>query len=61
MLIVSGILPIGPTAAVIIQLFAQLAGAGNGFLLGAVFITMAVFQAVYKYICTVLEYDEQEL
>ncbi|MDE7302131.1 MAG: ABC-2 transporter permease [Oscillospiraceae bacterium] len=60
-LIVSGILPIGPTAAVIIQLFAQLAGAANGFLLGAVFITMAVFQAVYKYICTVLEYDEQEL
>lgn len=61
MLIVCGILPIGPAAAVIIQLFAQLAGAANGFLLGAVLVTMAAFSAIYKYICTVLEYDEKEL
>lgn len=60
-LTVSGYLPIGPAAAVVIQLFAQLAGAANGFLLGAALVTMAVFQAVYKYICTVLEYDEKEL
>lgn len=60
-LIVSGILPTGSVAAVIIQLFTQLAGAANGFLLGAVLVTMAVFSAIYKYICTVLEYDEKEL
>lgn len=61
LLIVSGVLPIGPAAAVIIQLFTQLAGAANGFILGAVLVTMAVFSAVYKYICTLLEYEEKEL
>ena len=60
-LTVSGILPIGSAAAVIIQLFAQLAGAANGFLLCTVLVTMAVFSAIYAYICTVLEYDEKEL
>ncbi|MDE5859654.1 MAG: ABC-2 transporter permease [Oscillospiraceae bacterium] len=60
-LTVSGILPIGSAAAVIIQLFAQLAMAANGFLLGTVLVTMAVFSAIYAYICTVLEYDEKEL
>lgn len=60
-LIVGGVLPIGSAAAVIIQLFSQLAGAANGFLLGAVLVTIAVFSAVYKYVCTVLEYDEKEL
>lgn len=60
-LIVSGILPLGSAAAVIIQLFTQLSGAANGFLLGAVLVTMAVFSAIYKYICTLLEYDEKEL
>ncbi len=59
-LIVSGILPLG-AAAVIIQLLIQLAQAANGFLLGAVFVTIAVFSAIYKYICTLLEYDEKEL
>lgn len=60
-LIVSGVLPIGTAAAVIIQLVAQLAGAANGFLLGTVLVIMAVFSAIYQYICTVLEYDEKEL
>lgn len=60
-LIVTGVLQIGPVAAVIIQLFAQIAGVANGLLLGAVLVTMAVFSAIYKYICTVLEYDEKEL
>ena len=60
-LVVSDVLPLGSLAAIIIQLFAQLAGAANGFLLGAVLVTMAVFSAIYKYICTVLEYDEKEL
>lgn len=60
-LIVSGILPLGSVAAVIIQLFSQLAGAANGALFGAVLVTMAAFSAIYKYTCTVLEYDEKEL
>lgn len=60
-LTVSGILPLGSSALVIIQLLLQLAEAGNGFLLGAVFVAVAVFSAVYKYICTLLEYEEKEL
>lgn len=60
-LISSGVLPIGAAGAVLIQLTVQLAGAADGFLLSAVLITIAVFSAIYKYICTVLEYDEKEL
>lgn len=60
-LIVTGVLPIGPAILVFVQIFAQLAQAANGFLLGAVLVTIAVFSAVFKYICTILEYDEKEL
>lgn len=60
-LIVCGILPIGATISLIMQILSQLAGAVNGFLLSIVLITIAVFSVIYKYICTVLEYDEKEL
>lgn len=60
-LIVSGVLPIGSVALAFLQLFLELAQAANGFLLGAVLVMIAVFSALYKYICTVLEYDEKEL
>lgn len=60
-MIISGYLPIGTAGAILIQLISQLASAANGFLLGAVLLTVAVMTAVYKYICTVLEYDEKEL
>lgn len=60
-LIMSGMLPVGTAGAVIIQILMQLAFAANGLLLGAVFITVAVFQMIYRYICTQLEYDEREL
>lgn len=60
-LIVSGFLPLGTASAVILQVFMQLAGAANGFLLSTVLVIMAVFSVIYKYICTVLEYDEKEL
>jgi len=60
-LTVSDILRIKPALAVIVQLFMQLAQAANGFLLGAVLMTMAVFSAIYKYNCTIMEYDEKEL
>lgn len=60
-LIVSGVIPAGSVLLVAAQLFAELATAANGFLLGAVLVTFAIFSTVYKYICTVLEYDEKEL
>lgn len=60
-LIVSGVIPAGPVLLVAAQLFAELAAAANGFLLGAVLVTIAVFSAIFKYICTILEYDEKEL
>lgn len=60
-LIVTGVLPIGSAVLVFVQIFAKLAEAANGFLLGAVLVTIALFSAVYKYICTVLEYDDKEL
>ncbi len=48
LLIFSGILPLGTVVEVVIHLFAQLAQAANGFLLGAVFVTIAIFSAIYK-------------
>ncbi|MGN1137387.1 MAG: ABC-2 transporter permease [Oscillospiraceae bacterium] len=60
-MIISGYLPIGTAGTVILQLIIQLASAANGFLLGAVLLTIAVMTVIYKYICTVLEYDEKEL
>ena len=60
-LIVSGVLPINAAVYIVIQLLKQLAQAANGFLLAAVLVTMAAFSAIYKYICTLLEYDEKEL
>ncbi len=58
---VTDILPIKSVIAPVQQLLIQLAGAADGFLLGAVLVTMAVFYSVYNYICTILEYDEKEL
>lgn len=60
-MIISGYIPLGTAGVVILQLIVQLASAANGFLFGAVFLSIAVMTAVYKYICTVLEYDEKEL
>ena len=60
-LIMSGYLPLGPAVAVFIQLFRQLAESADGILFSAVVIMIAVMTAVYKYICTILEYDEKDL
>lgn len=60
-LIIFGVLPIGPAGIVITQLIIQLSEAANGFLLGTVLLTIALFSVVYQYICTVLEYGEKEL
>lgn len=60
-LLVSGMLPIGGIGWLVVQLVVQLAQAADGFLLGSVLVTMAVFSAIYKYVCTMIEYDAKEL
>ncbi len=58
---VTDIFPLRAVLHPVGQLLLQLASVANGFLLGAVLITVAVFSAIYKYVCTILEYDEKEL
>lgn len=60
-LAVTDILPIKSLIAPVMQLLLQLAGAADGFLLGAVLVAMAAFRSIYSYICTILEYEEKEL
>ena len=60
-LIISGILPLGSAAALVMRLFLQLSQAGNGFLLGTVALIIGLFAGIYNYICTILEYDDKEL
>ena len=60
-LVISGIIPLGSVALLIIQVFLQLAQTADGFLLGAVIISLGVFSMIYKYICTLLEYEVKEL
>lgn len=59
-MIVSGIIPFGATILVLMQLLIQIAEAADGFLLGVVFLTIGVFSVIYKYICTLLEYEDKE-
>ncbi len=58
---VTDVLPVRKAIAPVLQLLIQLAEVANGFLLGAVLITMAIFHTIYQYICTILEYDQKEL
>ena len=60
-LVITGILPLGAAVSVLIQLFVQLAGAADGFLLGAVVLTIGAFQTAYEYISTLIEYEKREL
>jgi len=55
------VLPVQSAVVPVMQLLIQLAQIADGFLLGAVLVTMAILSTVYKYICTILEYDEKEL
>lgn len=61
LLITTGMLPLGEMAVIFVQLVSQLSHAANGFLLGAVFMTIAAFHAAYEYTCTLIEYDQREL
>ncbi len=47
--------------SLVIQLLLQLITAADGVLLIAVLFVIAGFEAVYQYICTVLEYDAKDL
>ena len=58
---VSGSIPLNAAGSVIVQLLIQLAEAGNGFLLSTVLVVIALFEMVYQYIATVIEYDEKDL
>lgn len=60
-LVVSGIIPINAALSVIFMLVINMAGALDGLLLCIVLFTIAVMSTIYKYICTILEYDEKEL
>lgn len=60
-LTVTGILPLMSIIMPIAQLFIQLAMSANGYLLGVMMIIMSLFSAVYKYICTLLEYEDKEI
>lgn len=60
-LIISGVIKLGSLLMVLAQLFLQLMSAANGFLLAAGLVALGVFSAIYKYVCTVLEYDDKEL
>ncbi len=59
-LIIEDILPFGAAAVLILKILIGLAQAADGFVLGAVLLTVSVFISVYCYICTILEYDEKE-
>ena len=52
---------LGMAAMVVLRLISQLARAANGYLLGAVFLTVTGFHTAYQYISTLIEYDQREL
>ena len=61
MLYFSGALPLNAAGSVILQLVIQLATAADGVLLCAVMTALALFSAVYNYVCTLLEYDDRDI
>lgn len=60
-LAIADILPIIPLLLPILAALLQLAQAADGVLLSAVMVAAAAFTVIYKYICTVLEYDDKDL
>lgn len=55
------IIPVRPLLNFVMMLLLQLMDIENGIFLTIFFMTIGAFSVVYKYICTVLEYDEKEL
>ena len=60
-MIMEDILPVGTAVLLMTQILSKFAQAADGLLFGAVIISAAVFSTIYKYICTLLEYNEKEL
>ncbi len=61
MLTAVGELFLGSAMSLLIQLFMQLITAADGAMLVPVLLIIAVFEAAYNYICTVVEYDAKDL
>lgn len=61
LLIFSDVLPAVPTLSLIVHFLGILGEAAGGLLLAVLFLTAAAFPVVYKYICTVCEYEDKEL
>ncbi|MBR4223995.1 MAG: ABC-2 transporter permease [Oscillospiraceae bacterium] len=60
-LYIRGCLPIDSFIAVASQLLMQLSNAADGAVEGLVLIAVASLSCIYKYVCTVIEYDRKEL
>ena len=58
---ITDLLPVRAALAPVGAVIAQLATAANGLLMGGVLLAMGAMSSVYKYICTLLEYEEREL
>lgn len=60
-LCITGIIPIGTTAALIIKLLIQLAKTANGVLLSVMLLFWAICKMLLVYISTVVNYEKKEL
>lgn len=61
MLVLSGLIPIGPAFSLILEMLKQLAVIADGWIFGIVVLAAAGCSAFYDYVCTVLSYDEKEI
>ena len=61
MLVLSGLIPIGPAFSLIFEMLKQLAAIADGWIFGIVVLAAAGCSAFYDYVCTVLSYDEKEI
>lgn len=60
-LILSGLLPIGTALAFVMSIIGKIAEIGNGALLCAVLLTVALFHTAFCYVSTVIAYEDKEL
>ena len=60
-LIIAGIIDLRELFGIFTGLFSQLAATAGGYMLVAVMLAVAAMVVLYRYIYTVLEYDEKEL
>ena len=58
---VTGVIPLGSAAVVIFGIITQLVQAADGVLFCFIVVVSSIMTAVYKCICTVLEYDERDI